>query len=101
MDITNNTLGTITLDRFFAFWVKDVQSQKIDRLLLDGIELWNTSDVNSPTDIPTESAWNGSADRTIAAGTVKTFIVRFQNVPQSPTEVHLVFDIGCQVTGTQ
>ena len=101
MNITNNTSGTITLDRFFAFWVKDLQSQKIDRLLLGGIELWNTSDVDSPTDIPAESTWNGGADRTIAAGATRNFVVRFQNDPQSPTEVHLVFDIGCQVTGTK
>jgi hypothetical protein len=105
MDITNNTGNTITLNRFFAYWVKSTPNQKIDRLLFDGNLLWNTSDNDTPTNIPTESGWLVGADRTIpypgAPGT-RNFLIRFQeNLEPTGYEVHLVFDIGCQVVGTK
>lgn len=98
MNITNNSVGTITISRFFAYWVKTPTSQKIDRLLLDGNELWNTSDSFPPSDIPNEGNWIGSADRTILLGATRNFVVRFQNdLLATGYEVHIVFDIGCQV----
>jgi hypothetical protein len=104
MDITNNNPGTITISRFFAYWVKTPTSQKLDRLLLNGNLIWNTSDTTSPSDIPTEGNWRGGAgsDRTILSGTTENLVVQFQNNLQ-PTgyEVHIIFDIGCQVVGTR
>jgi len=102
MDITNNSGATITLNRFFAYWVKLPNSQKINRLFLNGVVIWNTSDPDSPTDIPTESNWRSGADRTIPDATARTLLIRFPNNLQ-PTgyEAHLVFDIGCQVIGVK
>ncbi len=105
VDIINDSGGTITLNRFFAYWVKSSPNQKVDRLLLDGILLWNTSDNEPPTNIPTEGSWRGGADRTIpypgATGT-KNFVVQFQeNLDATGYELHFVFDIGCQVIATK
>jgi hypothetical protein len=101
MDITNNTGGTIIINRIFAYWVKPSPSQKLDRILLDGNELWNTSDPDSPSDIPAEGGWSGG-DRTILNAQTRTLILRFQNALE-PTgyEVHIVFDIVCQVVGNK
>ena len=100
--ITNNNAGPITISRFFADWLKSSPSQKIDRLLLNDNPIWNTSDNDTPTDIPTEGNWIGSADRTIPGGTTMSFVIRFQENPQSPgNQVYIVFDIGCQVSGTK
>jgi hypothetical protein len=102
MNITNNSGGPITIERFFAYWVKTPASQKIDRLLLSGTLLWNTSDNDSPTDIPAESSWINGASRTILAGETRLFVIRFQDDLQATGyEVHIVFDIGCQVVGTK
>ena len=102
MDINNNSGGIITIDRFFAYWVKSSPSQKIDRLLLNGSPIWNTSDSTTPSDIPTEGNWIGSADRTIPAGAAMNFVVRFQdNLQTGGNEVHIVFDISCQVIAKQ
>lgn len=102
VNITNNHGSTITIDRFFAYWVKSPNSQKIDRLHLNSVIVWNTSDPNSPSDIPTEGNWLNGADLTIPNGATRTFLIEFSNDLQ-PTgyEVHLVFDIGCQVIGTK
>lgn len=102
MDITNLTKSTITINRFFAYWVKSPTSQKIERLLLDGAVIWNTSDPDSPSDIPAEGNWVNGADLTIPDATTRNFLIQFPNDLQ-PTgyEVHIVFDIGCQVWGTK
>jgi hypothetical protein len=108
MDITNNNGSTITIKRFFAYWVKLPNSQKIDRLFLNSVMIWNTSDPDSPSDIPTEGNWITGADLTIPDATTRNFLIQFPNFLQ-PTgyEVHIVFDIDgippddCQVIGTQ
>lgn len=101
MDITNNNGSDITINRFFAYWVKSPISQKIDRLFLNGVEIWNKSDPDSPSDVPTEGNWLGGADLTILNGATENFLIQFPNVVQPTSEVHLVFDIGCQVIGIQ
>lgn len=101
-NITNNGPASITIDKFFAYWVKTPQSQKLDRLLLNGNSIWNTSDSDSPSDIPNEGNWIGSASRTISNGATGSFIMRFQNDLQlTGYEIHIVFDIGCQVIATK
>lgn len=102
MDITNNSGGAIIISRLFAYWVKQSSSQKLDRILFDGFQIWNTSDVNSPSDIPSEGNWIGGANRTIPNTETHNFILRFQDDLQATGyEVHIVFDIGCQVVGTK
>jgi hypothetical protein len=102
MDITNNSGSPIAINRFFAYWVKSQASQKIDRLFLNGPEIWNKSDPNTPSDIPTEGDWLGGADLTIPNGVVGNFAIQFSN-PLETTgyEVHIVFGppVGCQVIG--
>jgi len=103
MDITNSSGIDITIDRFFAYWIKSSPPQKIDRLVLNGTVIWNTSDPDSPSDIPTEGNFIASANRIIPMGSVGNFVVRFSNDLQltDTTEVHIVFDTPCQVTGTK
>jgi hypothetical protein len=102
MDITNSSGGPITINRFFAYWVKTPSSQKLDKLFLDGNQVWNISDPTSPSDIPTEGNWMGGANLTIPDATTQNFVVRFQNDLQpAGYEIHLIFDIGCQVIGTK
>jgi hypothetical protein len=101
MNITNNSGGDITIDRFFAYWVKSPPSQKVDRLLLSGVVLWNTSDNDSPTDI-TSDQWINGANRTIVNTETRNFVVRFLNDLQATGyEVYIVFNTGCQVVGTK
>jgi len=98
LEITNNNGNPITLNRFFAYWVKFPTSQKIDKLFLKGAEIWNKSDPDSPSDIPTEGDWVGGADLIIPVVPVSNLLIQFPNDLQpNDYEVHLVFDIGCQV----
>ena len=107
MDITNTSGSSITLTRFFAYWVELPSAQKIDRLLLNGTVIWNTSDPDSPSDIPTEGNWVNGADLIIPDGTTRNFVIEFSdNLQPTGYEVHIVFDlplspIDCQVIGTQ
>lgn len=101
MNVTNNNGSTVTITRFFAYWIKTPVSQKIDRLFLNGPEVWNKSDPDSPSDFPVEGDWLGGADLTILDGAVGSFVVQFSNDLLQPTEIHIVFDIGCQVVGTK
>ena len=90
------------MNSFFAYWVKTPTSQKLDKLFLNGIQVWNISDTTSPSDIPTEGNWMGGANLTIPDATTQNFVVRFQNDLQpAGYEIHLIFDIGCQVIGTK
>ena len=102
MDITNSTKSPVTITRFFSYWVKAPNSQKIDKLFLNGAMIWNTSDPNSPSDIPTESNWANNANLTIPGLSTETFLIQFSNNLQSTGyEVHIEFDLGCQVIGNK
>jgi hypothetical protein len=101
MVITNGSVATITINRLFAYWVELPTSQKLDKLFHNGFLVWNTSDNDSPSDIPTESGFMSGADLTVPGGATRTFVIQFLNDLQPGTyEVHVVFDIGCQVTGS-
>ena len=102
MDITNNSGASITISRFFAYWVKLPTSQKIDKLFFNSLLVWNTSDPDSPSDIPAEGNWINGSDLTFPNKNPRTLLIQFPNDLQ-PTgyEVHIVFDIGCQVVGTK
>jgi hypothetical protein len=98
MAISNNSGSAVAINRVFVTWVKSPNSQKISRLLLNGNVIWNTSDPDSPSDIPAEGSWKAGANLTIPNATAKNFIIRFSNgLQQTGYEVHVVFDIGCQV----
>ncbi|HUG34691.1 MAG TPA: hypothetical protein VMJ90_07970 [Anaerolineales bacterium] len=102
MDITNSSGGPVTINRFFADWVKLPTSQKLDRLILGGNPVWNISDVTPPSDIPSEGNFMGGANLTIPDATTLNFVVQFQdNLQPTGYEIHIFFDIGCQVIGTQ
>ena len=102
-NITNSGTGPINISRFFAYWVKAPESQKLARLTLNGNTIWNPSDADSPTDIPMESNWVNGANLTIPNdGTGQNLVILFQNTLQaSGYELHFVFDIGCQVIATK
>ncbi|HET9909001.1 MAG TPA: hypothetical protein VFQ23_20290, partial [Anaerolineales bacterium] len=75
--ITNTTGAPIAITRFFAYWVESPSSQKIDKLFLDTVEIWNRSDPNSPSDIPTEGNWISAALTIPGDGTAKDFLIQF------------------------
>lgn len=102
MTITNNSGGSIIINRLYATWVETPSSQKLDRVLLDGNQLWNRSDNFSPSDIPNESNWIASADRVILNAEIRNLVLRFlDDLQPAGYEVRIVFDIGCQVVGTK
>lgn len=89
------------IERMYLTWVKSTSSQKLDRLLLDGNLIWNISDPTSPSDLPTEGGFVNGADLTISHATTRSLLIEFQDPVQlSSNEVRIVFDIGCQVTGS-
>ena len=102
MDITNSSGSAITINRFYATWVKTPTSQKIDKLFLNGVEVWNKSDPDSPSDIPAEGTFVGLVNPAILDATPVTLLIQFSD-PLQPIgyEVHIVFDLGCQVIGVQ
>lgn len=104
MDITNASGAPITISQLFAYWPDVPSSQKIDKLFLNGIEIWNKSDPDSPSDIPNEGNFVGGANLTIPDATTQTFAMQFSNALQATGyEVHLVFGApaSCQVVGTR
>jgi|SRR5688572_5807403 len=102
MVITNSSVATITINRLFTYWVELPTSQKLDKLFHNGFLVWNTSDNDSPSDIPTESGFMSGADLTVPGGATRTFVIQFLNDLQpGGYEVHIVFDvISCQVSGS-
>lgn len=97
MDIINGDSRAIVITRFFAYWEKSSFQQKLSKLLLGGNDIWNQSDNTSPTDIPAEGNWVNGANLTILAGATQNFIIRFQENLQPSYDVHIFFDINCQV----
>jgi hypothetical protein len=102
MDIANNDVQPITINRVFANWVKSPSSQKLSLLFLNGNSVWNISDNDPPSDIPSEGSFANGAILTIPATSTQSFVIQFLNPLASGNyDVHIVFDIGCQVTGSQ
>jgi hypothetical protein len=102
MNITNNSGGPITVNRLFTHWVKSPTSQKLDKLFLNGVLVWNISDNDSPSDIPAEGSFVNGADLTILDAAAENLVIQFlDNLQPTGYEVHIVFDIGCQVSGTK
>ena len=104
MDITNSSGSPITLTKLFAYWDKTPASQKLDKLFLNNLEIWNKSDPNSPSDIPNEGNFVGGAVLTIPDATTQTLDIRFSSGLQATGyTVYLDFDLagGCQVSGTK
>jgi hypothetical protein len=105
MNINNNSGSPIIIESLFAQWVKSTSAQKLDQLFLNGVSIWNTSDPDSPSNIPAEGGGNWpstNSERTIPAGTSGNFIIHFMD-PLEPTgyQVQLVFDVGCPVNGSK
>ena len=102
MDITNSSGSSIVLNRFFAYWVKSPTSQKIEKLSLNGVDIWDRSDPDSPSDFPPEGNWVGGANLVIPVAPASNLLIQFaDNLQPTGYEVHIVFDIGCQVVGTK
>jgi hypothetical protein len=97
---TNLSLDA-TINRFFMHWVEQPAQQKLDRILLNSEVIWNTSDPDSPSDIPREGPNWAGGDRTIPLNSSEPLNVQFSD-PLAPGmyEVHIVFDTGCRVTNT-
>jgi len=78
--------------------VKNTSSQKLANLTLNGNVVWNPSDNFPPSDVPTESNWVNGSILTIPDATAQDLLIQFQdNLDTTGNEIHIVFDIGCQV----
>lgn len=100
MNITSFHPGQVSIERVFTYWVKAPTSQKLDKLFLNGVAIWDISDPDSPSDIPSEGNWNG-ANRLIPSINSANFIVQLQEpLAAGNYSVSIVFDISCQVLGS-
>jgi hypothetical protein len=99
VDINNTSGIPVVIARFYAQWVESPPSQRLDQLLFQGVSIWDISDPNPPSDIPSEGDWNGlPQDRRIPAGAARTLQIQFGDSLQPGLyRVHIVFT-GCQVT---
>lgn len=112
MDITNTGGSPVTITRFFSYWVESPQSQKLDKLFFNSngnsVEIWNRSDPDSPSDIPSagDGNWISAALTIPNDGIAKNFVVQFQEPLEPGTyDVHIVvYDpsstVSCQVSGS-
>ena len=82
--------------------MKSPTSQKLDKLFLNTIEIWNKSDPDTPSDIPTEGNWISAALTIPGDGTPQNFVIEFQDPLEPGTyDVHIVFNtVSCQVSGS-
>lgn len=73
-------------------------SQRLDQLILQGVSIWDTSDPDAPSDIPSEGAWKGPLTNRMLPVGVRTFTIQFgADLEPGDYQVHLVFGTGCQV----
>jgi hypothetical protein len=103
MSITNTTGGVITINSIYLIWNKDAPSQKVRKFILNGNDIFSGADPDSPSMLTSELPWSGTlTDRQIADSTTAPLLVDFQNdLASTGFEIHIVFDIGCQVSGTK
>jgi len=100
MDITNNHGKDVSIDGFFAYWVDSPSTQALEFLSLNGGQIWNKNDNDSPSDFPTEGDWRSGSNRTIPNTATQNFVVQFrENLQPSGYEIHIYFNIGCQLIG--
>lgn len=100
VNITNNSGADINVDGFFAYWVDSPITQALEILFLNGDQIWNQNDNDSPSNFPLEGNWRSGANLTIPNGATRTLLVQFREVLQpAGYELHIYFDIGCQVSG--
>ena len=100
MNISNLHSSAITIESVLVEWVEFPASQKLDKLFLNGTEIWNISDNFSPSDIPSEGNWNG-ASRQILLGNTANFVLQFLDpLAAGDYSVSIVFNINCQVSGS-
>jgi len=102
MDISNNSGGNITIESLYANWVATPSSQRLDRIFLNGISVWNTSDPAPPSNIPDEGNWQSSGNLSIPNGATQSLLIRFGDPLQTTGyEVRITFNNNCYVSGTK
>ena len=100
MDITNNHGKDVSIDGFFAYWPDSPSTQALEFLTLNSDQIWNKNDNTSPSDFPTEGDWRSGSNRVIPNTATRNFVVQFrENLQPSGYEVHIYFNIGCQLIG--
>jgi hypothetical protein len=100
MTITNSTGSTIRMDSLRVDWV-EFTNQGVRQVILDGVQIFNGSDPNTPSLFPSERAWDGSAsDRDIGPGTVVLLIQFEETMVVTGNTVEPTFDIGCSVSSS-
>ena len=107
MDITNNNQATITIASIHAVWEKFLSSQLLTQILLGGGTIWEQTDPQPPSDIPSQDDgdWKNGADLTIPGLNSRNLVIQFQepfnlNPNSFDYQVSVTFDNACQVSGS-
>jgi len=83
----------------YVNWIETPSSQRLDKILINSTLVWNVSDPNAPSDIPTEGNW--LTDSPSISGGITNFSILFgDDLQTSGYEVRIVFNIGCQVVAS-
>jgi hypothetical protein len=90
----------VSIDSIHLVWVKPSSSPslRLTAILLNGGTIFNATDPNSPSDIPSERDWASGATLEILDGATVPLVMQFSDVLGSGDQsIAIVFDIGCQV----
>lgn len=104
IDLTNNTVETVTLDAMQITWNTDAAVRILDQLL-DGSQIGNPNELTSPSDFPSPNPFTGPLSRRqieIVGDNTETLSINFQNSPAgSGYTVQLHFDNGCKIVASK
>lgn len=104
IDLTNNTVETVTLDAMQISWNTDAAVRILDQLL-DGNQIGNPNELTSPSDFPSPNPFTGPLSRRqieIVGDNTETLNINFQNPPAgSGYTIQLHFDNGCKIVASK
>jgi hypothetical protein len=100
VDLTNNSVETVTIDAMHIVWNTGVAVKILDQLLSVD-QIGNANQLTSPSDFPSPKPFTGpiSGRQIEIVGTnTETLTINFQSPPTGGGyTVQLHFDIGCQI----
>jgi hypothetical protein len=99
MSITNSHGTTITIDSLHIVWIKVPGSQQLTLISLQAVPVMNSTDSDSPSDIPSEKSWKSGANLDIPDATTEPLDIQFSgNLAPGDYSINVVvLGLGCQV----
>ena len=100
-NLANNSIVDIQIISIFVDWVDSPSNQKVDRIKLDGNEIFHQHLETPPSNIT--SGWNSNASRRIlSANSAEILEIDFgTTLVQSGISMTVGFDLGCSVSISQ